>query len=47
MNPNAWYAGEGFVATIIFGFAFGFGFAIGGWLWGVILSLLHRQPKQP
>jgi hypothetical protein len=47
MNPNAWYAAEGFVGTILFGLAFGFGFAIGQWLWGIIVGAFHRQPKQP
>lgn len=42
---------EGFSAlgTIIFGILFGFGFAIGGWIWGLIVGAFSRlrQPKQP
>ena len=37
------FAGFSIIGAIVFGILFGFGFAIGGWLWASLVSLVSRK----
>lgn len=37
------FGGFSVLGAIVFGILFGFGFAIGGWLWGCIVSLRNKR----